>query len=147
MGKSVVIPTNILKIQFKSFYGSSLEEIVFENGSQVKSIGRIAFAGTKIKNISIPKSVQKIQSNLFYEIPFHTSPLKIVFFEAGSQLKTIGQEAFKGTQITTINIPADVEVGERAFEETPCADNTIFQPRKNIVDCKTIHVGGKPRKT
>jgi len=129
--KSVVIPKNIRYVYTSAFWGSSLEEIVFEDGSQLELIGHNSFAETKIAKINIPASVIKIG------FAFGGSSLEEVVFEAGSQLQTLGYEAFKDTKLTTINIPADVEVGECVFEDTPCDDITIFQPGKNVVDCKT----------
>jgi len=130
---SVVIPTNIINTRKFAFVKSQLKEIVFENGSQLHTIGNAVFYETMIKKIEIPKSVKTIDIQAF-----QLSQLEEVKFENGSKLENIYFLAFKSTQLRTINIPAGVLVGGSAFQDTPCPDNTIFRPGAIIVNCTIV---------
>merc|ERR1711957_153148 len=72
-----------------AFAFSQLEEVVFQSGSQLHTIGQAAFWGTKITKIEIPRSVKIIDSYAFYK-----SQLEEVVFENDSQLEKIGAKAF-----------------------------------------------------
>jgi len=92
------------------------------------------FYGTYIKSIVIPNSVTEIHKAAFY-----LSGLEEVSFEANSQLTTIGDEAFKSTNITSIEIPKDVKpFGQEVFSYTPCDDRTVFQPGNAVKNCKLV---------
>lgn len=68
------------------------------------------FQGTNIKSIVIPRNVEEIKSEAFYEC----SKLEKVALNEG--LKKIGSEAFVGTKIKSITIPSTVEeIGGGAF--------------------------------
>lgn len=68
------------------------------------------FQGTNIKSIVIPRNVEEIKSEAFYEC----SKLEKVALNEG--LKKIGSEAFIGTKIKSITIPSTVEeIGGGAF--------------------------------
>ena len=93
---SIEIPANVETIGPSTFKGcSSLTTVTFEKGSQLKTIAGGyrgsdyygAFTScTALTSIEIPASVETIEATAFYAC----TSLKIVTFEKGSQLKTIG---------------------------------------------------------
>ena len=93
---SIEIPANVETIGPSTFFGcSSLATVTFEKGSQLKTIAGGyrgsdyygAFTScTALTSIEIPASVETIEATAFYAC----TSLKIVTFEKGSQLKTIG---------------------------------------------------------
>ena len=65
-----------------------------------------------LTSVTIPASVANIGNLAFY----YCNSLATVTFAAGSQLATIGSQAFYGTAIASITIPANVtKIGETAF--------------------------------
>ena len=79
----------------------------------VTSIAERAFyALPELKWANIPKTVTEIGSHAFYDC----SNLSGATFEAGSQLTSIGEQAFQLSSLTSIIIPASVtSIGEDAF--------------------------------
>jgi hypothetical protein len=110
--KSVVIPSSVEIIGYRSFYSTRLlESVTFKANSHLKSIGTSAFQDSGIVNIIIPASVEVIG-----DYSFSGQMLESIEFEANSQLKSIGTSAFSLTLMTSITIPAGVEeIGEDAF--------------------------------
>lgn len=132
---SINFPSSIQKIGECSFMNcKSLKNIELNDGLQV--IEANAFQDCGLKTISIPASVTKIGRAAFcycedltsvggilYEIP------SAIFYQCSSladvtladQIKAIGSEAFYGTNISSIKVPAQVsQVGNGAFQE--CAN-------------------------
>lgn len=79
---SITIPRNVISIEPQAFNGcSALTTVTFESGSRLESVGSYAFRGcTSLENIVLPEG-----------------------------LKTIGDEAFRRTNIASITIPSSVE--------------------------------------
>lgn len=104
---------------------------------------------TSITEITIPKSVEKINSNAFEGC----TSLKTIKFVSGSKLKKIGSEAFKNTALTSIVLPDGVtELGYGAFRG--CSSLQSVTLGKNITsiesntfyDCSnlaTVKIAGK----
>jgi len=112
--KSVLIPTKIINIREKAFRDSKLEEVKFEDGSQLEEIGVSAFYRTKIISIVIPTTIINILDRAFFD-----SQLEEVVFENGSQLHTIRQGVFYGTKIKKIEIPSSVKkINPNAFYQS-----------------------------
>ena len=80
----------------------------------LKEIGGNIFRDlTSLKKIKLPVSVEKIDVCAFKEC----SALEEVVFADGSQLKEIGEWAFKGTSLKEIKLPASAEkIAKNAFE-------------------------------
>ncbi len=100
----------ITAIARSAFENTALTGIKFP--STLKEIGSYAFHSvTQLTSIEIPASVEKIGSDAFMD-----AGLTSVTFVAGDNLKTIGYEAFNGTQLERLILPEGVEtIGEGAF--------------------------------
>ncbi len=141
---SIYIPADVTSIPDELFVNCKyLTKVTFSPESKLKSIGAHAFSGTSLKSIDIPDTVTSIgqcafgmnyapggeSTCLFEEIVlpdgleeisdylfWGCSKLRNVTF--GSGLKTIGEDAFHGTDIEELVIPDTVTwVGPRAFNE------------------------------
>ena len=110
---SANIPSNIKYICPFCFNNcSTLQNVVFSNDSQLRSIGPYAFAKTSIETITIPPHVTEIGDCAFIEC----SKLRNVVFSNNSELRSIGPYAFFNTLISSITIPPHVtEIGDCAF--------------------------------
>lgn len=93
--KEIVVPSSIRTIGSGAFKNSSLEEIVFENGSALSVIESNAFYGCKnIKTITLPSSVTTIGSSAFYGC----ENLSEVVTYDNSKLSAIEEYAFYSTK-------------------------------------------------
>ena len=122
---TLTIPTNVILIKSAAFMGATdgttnqLTSLVFTNGSQLGSIETGAFKDNKLTGIlTIPASVTKIDSSAFFgNSNGSTNQLTSVVFASGSQLVSIGSEAFRGNKLSgTLTIPTNVNfIGNFAF--------------------------------
>lgn len=114
--KSITIPKNVTEIGNYAFNvsveGAGLEEVIFEEGSKLKTIGTAAFKGlTKLTSISLPTSVNKIGDDAFNGC----AGLKTVTFGEGNVLASVGKSAFSGcASLESINISGGT-IGNTAF--------------------------------
>ena len=113
--KSVFISAGITHISEYAFDDCvTLTDVIFEEGSQLKSIAHSAFVGCKsLECIEIPSSVMFIAMSAFDSCV----SLQKVTFGVNSQLKGIGDAAFHNCDaMTSIEIPSNVEsLGYMAF--------------------------------
>ena len=98
--KKVTIPKSVTTIeknmsQGAAFQGAGIEELIFEEGSQLETIDSGIFFSNSISKVVIPKSVKTINSLAFYG-----NRISSLTFEEGSQLTTIGDEAFNRNSLT-----------------------------------------------
>lgn len=98
--KKVTIPKSVTTIeknqgQGAAFQSAGIEELIFEEGSQLETIDNEAFSRNSISKVVIPKSVKTINSLAFYR-----NRISSLTFEEGSQLTTIGNEAFNNNSLT-----------------------------------------------
>mmetsp|Transcript_1358 Transcript_1358/g.2940 ORF Transcript_1358/g.2940 Transcript_1358/m.2940 type:complete len:324 (+) Transcript_1358:129-1100(+) len=122
--KRVQIPNKIEEIGQGAFEGSALEEITFENGSVLETIGSNAFAYTQIVSIEIPTSV-RVLGDFVFENSFMLESLS---FEAGSALQEIGEWAFDRTKIASIIVPAAVtEITDYVFMHAEALTSITFE--------------------
>jgi hypothetical protein len=109
--KTLKLPTYLEIIERDAFWGSNVEEILFNN--TLKTIGEKAFTLSHIKNLIIPDSVTRIDRRAF-------SPNRIENLIIGNGIKTITANAFFYGSISTIIFPETLEVIEElAFSGNP----------------------------
>ena len=129
------IPNTLNTLGKKAFFGcASLKILQFKPTSILEVISDSAFSQTGLTNVMIPNSVKKIDINAFTGLDGNTthsgtSPLKTVAFEQGSQLTSIGSQAFQNNgKLEIMNIPASVEtIHANAFSETRSLSKVTFQ--------------------
>lgn len=98
--KKVTIPKSVTTIektqsQVAAFESAGIEELIFEEGSQLETIDNAVFSQNSISKVVIPKSVKTINPLAFYR-----NRISSLTFEEGSQLTTIGNEAFNNNSLT-----------------------------------------------
>lgn len=98
--KKVTIPKSVTTIeknqsQGAAFESAGIEELIFEEGSQLETIDNAVFSQNSISKVVIPKSVKTINPFAFYR-----NRISSLTFEEGSQLTTIGNEAFNNNSLT-----------------------------------------------
>lgn len=98
--KKVTIPKSVTTMernmsQGAAFESAGIEELIFEEGSQLEIIDNAVFSQNSISKVVIPKSVKTINSRAFYR-----NRISSLTFEEGSQLTTIGDEAFNNNSLT-----------------------------------------------
>jgi len=85
---SVVIPNTVTSIGELAFWYASTAKITFEDGSELKSIGKEAFGNTEfLETIKLPSSLKKIKDGAFMY-----SGIKSITIPA--KVKTISEGAF-----------------------------------------------------
>lgn len=96
--------------------GNKLDLIAANNdleGYSIVKIGQSAFSGTEINGLTIPNTVKSIEN-----YGFRYGVAGAVVIEEGSQLGSIGQYAFNGAPITSINLDVCKSlktIGQEAF--------------------------------
>jgi hypothetical protein len=111
---SIKINKDVKRIESGAFYGCmNLTSVIFEEGSQLESIGEGAFYGVMFTSISIPSTVKVIEADAIS----YCQALKTVTFGENSQLEIIGDRAFKDAYVlTNFTMPKSVVyIGESAF--------------------------------
>ena len=141
---SIEIPASVETIEATAFKGcSSLKSVIFEDGSQLKTIGGQGDASgaftdcVALASIEIPASVENIGAGAFHRC----SSLASVTFEERSRLKTIGGYYSFGAftdcaALTSIEIPASVEtIKAAAFKGCSSLASVTFEEGSQL---KTI---------
>lgn len=111
---SITINKDVKRIESGAFYGCmNLTSVIFEEGSQLESIGEGAFYGVMFTSIAIPSTVKVIEADAIS----YCQALKTVTFGENSQLEIIGDRAFKDAYVlTNFTMPKTVVyIGESAF--------------------------------
>lgn len=98
--KKVTIPKSVTTMernmsQGAAFESAGIEELIFEEGSQLETIDNAVFSQNSISKVVIPKSVKTINPLAFYR-----NRISSLTFEEGSQLTTIGDKAFNNNSLT-----------------------------------------------
>ena len=116
---SITIPDTVKKIDENVFaHNYYLEEIIFDEKSQLEVIGKLAFQDCRsLRSITIPATVKEIGYGAFLnsidkvdDVDFKDLySLTTIKFSEGSQLETIGEWAFQGQHaLTSIELPDSV---------------------------------------
>ena len=153
---AVTIPASVTTIEDEAFLlCNGLATLTFADNSQLKTIGNNAFKGTAISGElnNLPASLESIGNAAFNELAITgvvipasvatigdyafsgCSSLAALSFADGSQLKTIGKEAFKGTAISgkLDYLPASLEsIGYGVFSELAITSVTFPESLKSI---------------
>ena len=110
--EKVVLPNQ--RITIKDNNGQDINGIV-------TSIGKRAFLGTGITNISYPTTVTEIKDEAFKDT-------KLEEFRFNTTLTHVGKRAFSGTNISEITIPSMVYIDDYAFSNNKNLINIIISP-------------------
>ena len=130
---SFTLPAGVKKIPVDIFNNNTkIVGVKIPSDSELTEIEAGAFERSSVKNLSLPKTVKKIEQNTF-----KNSELQAIEFQTGSTLDGIDKEAFAGSGLQRVIIPAGVKViGEAAFKD--CNDLT----QVSLVNTEVIGVEG-----
>lgn len=108
---SLNIPPSVESVGFMAFKEAlkNIDELNFGENSQLKTIYSAAFAASRIKKVTIPKSVTTIERNMSQGAAFESAGIKELIFEEGSQLETIDNAVFSQNSISKVVIPKSVK--------------------------------------
>ncbi|KAK8845126.1 hypothetical protein M9Y10_021307 [Tritrichomonas musculus] len=113
--KYVVIPAFIKRISAYAFqFCEDVKKVIFQEKSELKSIGFSAFSQTNIESIQIPDHVTNISS---FALHF-CEQLKTFSCSEKSELKFIGDLAFAYSSIQSLTIPSSVQFDDKCFYKT-----------------------------
>lgn len=152
--KDIQLAGNITTIEKNAFYSSNLESVVF--GAKVKTIGEYAFLScSKLTAINIPDNVTTLGMNAFQytnsvnsvvigsgieEIPQDafdgcTNSATNPTLSIGSNVKTIGNSAFRQMNIKGVTIPASVNsIGSTAFAQCGKLESIVIPNTVKVID-------------
>ena len=108
---SLNIPPSVESVGFMAFKEAlkNIDELNFGENSQLKTIYSAAFASSRIKKVTIPKSVTTIEKNQSQGAAFESAGIEELIFEEGSQLETIDNAVFSQNSISKVVIPKSVK--------------------------------------
>jgi hypothetical protein len=128
LDREVVVPSHVTVLGDGSFFHrEALEAVIFEGGSQLRSIERAAFvACDSLLSIRLPASLQVIEEAAF----FHCASLAELTFEAPSKLRRIASRAFaECNALTSITLPGSLrELHDRSFGSCRSLKKVTFEP-------------------
>jgi hypothetical protein len=121
--ESIRIPSSIEELRSFCCSKRALRTVEFPSDSNLRSIGRYAFAFCKsLKSICIPSSVEVLSENCFY----WCSRLRTVTFGAESRRRLIKGDAFRlCPSLESVSIRASVEV---VGEQPACFVPSVPRP-------------------
>ncbi|MBO4906171.1 MAG: leucine-rich repeat protein [Bacteroidaceae bacterium] len=110
---TITIPTGVTAIGSDAFNGCGISRIVLHEG--ITEIGTGVFANTpNLNSIELPSTITRIPNSLFE----NATGLKQFTFS--SAVTEIGESAFKGSGLTSIQLPEAIQAIESyAFANTP----------------------------
>jgi hypothetical protein len=92
----IIVPSSVEVLGEKCFlYCESLSLVIFESGSRLSRIEKLAFSETGLVEIIIPSSVEVLGESCFHKC----GSLSSVKFQSGSRLREVGRDAFSGVPI------------------------------------------------
>jgi len=146
--KTVYIPSTTKKIGDNAFYKcSGLTDLSFAATASDLVLGKYAFAYSGITSLDLPEGLQSISDDAFYSckslqsvvIPasvttigtwafYNDILLSSITFAEGSQLETIGANAFCYTPITSISFPQSIKkIDSYAFQNCKSLLTVTFE--------------------
>ena len=121
---TVTIPNTVTSIGNRAFMNcSNITNFIFEENSQLETLGESVFINGQFVSITLPASVKTISRNVFQGC----DQLTTFNLMEGSVLSTIDRFAFYGTTISSIDFPASLTtIGESAFESCGSLNSVTF---------------------
>lgn len=131
--KAINLPDSLKQIGSRAFDGTSIIKI--EIPKSITNWGRYVFANTKLEEAVLPDDMTVVPQGLFYystlekvNIPKNLKQIKkeafmgtlvdVQAFLNNTNLTTIGEKAFAGTQWTKLVIPENIRnIGSQAFDK------------------------------
>lgn len=108
--RQIRLPASLRVLDGAFRYCESLRAVELASGLRV--IGEGCFSSSGLRKIMIPASVEEIGTNAFNGC----GKLWKVVFAAGSELRNVGTQAFRGTRVSPkMEFPAGVAVADDAF--------------------------------
>lgn len=139
----VTIPKNVKIINSMAFADSpNLKDVIFSEGSQLQSIGQMAFARCPvIESISLPEGTIELGSMSFWGCP------KLTSISLPDSLTKISTQAFEGcVSLKEVHIPTSLSsIGSTVFNECPSIERfTIDEsnPYFDVIDGNLYTEGG-----
>lgn len=131
--KRLTVPNTVKRIASSACQFAQLEEVIFEQESQLEEIERSAFFGCKMTSLNLPKSVRIIGDFAFNS----NRLLEKVTFEEESQLQFIGVGAFascglKGRECFVCQSNQISKIGKGCFENNKKLIYVVFENAKNL---------------
>lgn len=126
---TLTIKEGTTKIAEKAFFGQ-INVTALELPKSLKQIGRFAFVGTAIDRISVSDENTSFaaEGNCLLSSDKKTLVLGCFSSTIPSTVEKIGEYAFAGTYISSINVPKGVKtIGKYAFAECPRLTTVIFE--------------------
>ena len=121
--KTLVIGGETTTIQSTTFQGcTALENVTFEPGNKVSSMGSSAFAScTSLTSIDIPTAVTVIEQSVF------NGCRSLRSITMGDNVTSIGITAFYNTGLTSFAFPSALtSIGQSAFENSQLAGDIVL---------------------
>lgn len=104
--KKVYLPKSLITINANSFENCPLEQVIFEDGCALESIGKSAFHGcSNLSTIDFPESLKSIDYNCFYQSGLSGTiviPNSVTYLGPGSLLTTKIETLILGDGIVEI---------------------------------------------
>ena len=125
------VPDTIEVIEEGAFAHDSIYRVELAPDSKLREIGPLAFAGSNITSISLPRTVVKIANGAFQKC----QRLSEVHIPADSDIEVISESLFSGSGIRAITIQSSVrEIEPCAFSRCPSLSRVTFNPGSRLVN-------------
>ena len=122
---SIVLPNTVTKIGASAFYRTGLTSITLPSG--LTNIGSGAFSYTSLQTVQIPQSLTEVDGFSYI------STLESVTFESGAIANKIMSSAFKGSGLTSFEVPSTIKtISADAFKD--CNALTSFTFNSGVTD-------------
>ncbi len=126
--KSIVLPKSLKYLGHSVFSQSSVETVLFHEDTKLEFLGTHVFAESLIKRVSFPFSLNTIPEYTFYQAKQLTDYL------IPTHIEYIQNDAFKGSNIQSVNIPENVLVIEsNAFSSMTNLSEVTFDARNQTL--------------